>query len=87
MTATRRPVLIGIAVAIALIVVAILAGQSTSGEGAPLSPGSTSQDGLRGLVLVLESFGAQVHTDTSVPGADTRVALLARDGLDDRASR
>jgi hypothetical protein len=76
---------IGIAVAIALVVIAILAGQGQSGEGAPLSPTSTSPDGLKGLVLLMESFGAQVHTDVAVPGRDTRTALLARDGLDDRA--
>jgi hypothetical protein len=83
-TATRRPVVIGIAVAIALVVIAVLAGQGTSSEGAPLSPASTSSDGLRGLVLLLESFGAQVSTGGSVPTSTTRVALLARDGLDDR---
>lgn len=84
MTATRRPVVIGLAVAIALVVVAVLAGQGTSGEGAPLSPTSASPDGLKGLVLLMESFGAKVRTDEAVPGPDTRVALLARDGLDDR---
>jgi hypothetical protein len=83
-TATRRPVVIGLAVAIALVVIAVLAGQGTSGEGAPLSPTSASPDGLKGLVLLMESFGAQVRTDEALPGPDTRVALLARDGLDDR---
>jgi Domain of unknown function (DUF4350) len=84
MTATRRPVVIGIAVAIALVVIAVLAGQGESGEGAPLSPTSASPDGLKGLVLLMESFGADVRTDETVPDPDTRLALLARDGLDDR---
>jgi hypothetical protein len=83
-TVSRRPVVIGVAVAIALVVIAVLVGQSTSGEGAPLSPTSSSPDGLRGLVLLLDSFGAQVETAASVPPSGTRVALLARDGLDDR---
>jgi Domain of unknown function (DUF4350) len=85
MTGTRRPVLIGLAVVVALVVVALVAGQNTSGDGAPLSPSSTAPDGLRGLVLLLESFDATVQTDATVPDAGTRVAFVARDGLDDRA--
>ena len=85
MTATRRPIVIGIAVSLALVVAALLAGQGSSGEGAPLSPTSTAPDGLRGLVLLLESFGSPVGTEHAVPDANTRVALLARDGLDDRS--
>jgi len=84
MTGTRRPVVIGIAVALALVVIAVLVGQGQSGEGAPLSPTSASPDGLKGLAVLMESFGAQVHADESVPSTDTRIALLARDGLDDR---
>jgi hypothetical protein len=75
---------IGLVLAVALILIAVLAGQGSSGEGAPLSPGSTSPDGLRGLVLLLESFDADVRTNQQVPDAGTRVALLARDGLDDQ---
>jgi hypothetical protein len=81
-TGSRRPLAIGIGVAIALVVVAVLAGQGGSGEGAPLSPSSTSPDGLRGLVLLMESFGADVRTNQRVPDAGVRFALLARDGLD-----
>jgi len=84
-TTTRRPLVIGIAIAVALVLAALLAGQDTSGEGAPLSPTSTSPDGLRGLVLLLESFDAQVGTAQSVPDSNTKVAFLARDGLDDRS--
>src|SRR5580765_1716671 len=85
MTVTRRPIVIGIAIAVALVIAALLAGQDSSGEGARLSPTSTSPDGLRGLVLLLESFDAQVGTEQAVPDANTKVAFLARDGLDDRS--
>jgi hypothetical protein len=78
-------VVIGIGVAVVLVLVALVAGQGSSGGGAPLSPTSTSPDGLRGLVLLLESFHAQVQTDQRVPDGNTRVALLARDGLDDQS--
>ncbi len=79
---SRRPLVIGVAVAVALLVVAVVAGQSRSGEGAPLSPTSTSGDGLHGLVLLLQSFGADVRTDETVPSGS--VAMLARDDLAQR---
>jgi hypothetical protein len=82
-TTARRPLVLGVLVAVALVLVAVLAGQGSSGEGAPLSPTSTSRDGLRGLVLLLQSFDAQVTTNQQVPSDETREALLARDGLDD----
>ena len=48
-----------------------------------LSPSSSEPDGLRGLVLLIQSFGGQVQTNVRVPGDDVRVAFLARDSLDD----
>ena len=79
---SRRPLFIGLGVALALVLVAVVAGQSRSGEGAPLSPTSTSGDGLRGLVLLLQSFGADVRTDERVPSGS--IAMLARDDLAQR---
>jgi hypothetical protein len=81
---SRRGLIIGIAVGVALVLVGLIAGQSST-QGAPFSPASTSSDGLKGLVLLMQSFGADVHTNLSVPDSGTRVAFLARDSLDDQA--
>jgi len=81
---SRRTLAVGVIVAVALLVAALVAGRRTSSDDTPLSPASTDPDGLRALALLLDSFGADVRGGQRVPDSDTRVALLARDDLDSR---
>jgi len=85
-TGSRRGIVVGVAAVVVVLVVAVLlAGDSGSGGGEPLSPSSTSDDGLRGLVLLLQGFGADVRTAPEVPDGTVHVAFLVRDGLDSGA--
>jgi hypothetical protein len=69
---------------IALIVIALIAGDSGSPtSGPPLSPTSTSGDGTRGLVVLVRELGGDVRVGQRLPDSTDRVALLLRDGLDD----
>ena len=76
----------GRALAAALAVTALVAGALLAGpptDGQPLDPRSTAPDGLRGLVEVAGSMGAQVDISADLP-SDTSVHLfIAQDGLDD----
>jgi len=59
---SRVPVLIGATLLIALIVIGLVAGDSSTSSGGPaLSPSSTSSDGTRGLVVLLRELGADVR--------------------------
>jgi hypothetical protein len=80
---SRAPILIGIALVVALLLVGALAGGSGSSHGPALSPTSTDPDGTRALVLLLRELGGDVRVGQKTPDAATRVALLLNDGLDD----
>jgi hypothetical protein len=83
-SSSRTPLFIGAALLVSLIVIGLIAGDSsTAKSGPPLSPTSTAGDGTRGLVLLLRDFGGDVQVGGSLPDASTHVALLLRDGLDD----
>lgn len=77
----RRMLPVALAVAGALMVV-LVAG-APKNDGAPLDPSSTGKQGTKALVLLLRDQGASVDVTDAVPGADTPVALLLRDNLDD----
>ena len=78
----RTSIIVGIALVLLLVVIALLAGDSDSASsGPPLSPSSTAGDGTRGLVLLLQDLGADVRVGDRVPDDRSRVALLLHDGL------
>jgi len=80
---SRSPYIIGGVLVVALLIIALIAGDgSSSTNGAPLSPTSTSADGTRALVELLGELGADERVGQRVPDSDTRVALLLNDGLD-----
>lgn len=67
---TRHGWLLWVVVAVALLAVVLVAGRP-SGQGEALSPESTGPLGLKGLVELLESFGAEVDVvDSGVDGFD-----------------
>src|SRR5690348_13186164 len=79
----RSPYVIGGVLVVTLVLIALIAGdRSSPNNGAPLSPTSTSADGTRGLVELLDELGADVRVGQRVPDNGTRVALLLNDGLD-----
>ncbi len=82
---SRAPFVIGGALVVVLLAIALLAGDSGSGNGPALSPTSTAGAGTRGLVVLLSELGADVRVGQSVPDASARVALLLHDGLDERS--
>ena len=79
---SRAPVLMGIGLVLVLVVIGVLAGDSNSSSGGPaLSPTSTSSNGTRALVLLLQDLGADVRVGDRLPDSSSRVALLLHDGL------
>ncbi|MEY2460926.1 MAG: hypothetical protein QOG30_2756 [Acidimicrobiaceae bacterium] len=85
-TTSRTPVFIGAGLVVALLVIGLIAGDgSSSTSGPPYSPSSTSGEGTRGLVLLLGELGADLRVGQKVPDANTQVALLLHDGLDDES--
>jgi hypothetical protein len=80
---SRRGLLVGVALVAVLLLVALLGGSSSGRiSGPPLSRRAQGPDGLRGLVLLLESYRATVHEDGTTPAAGTSVAVLVEDRLD-----
>ena len=83
---SRTPFLIGGALLALLVVIALLAGDSSSSTSGPaLSPASTSPSGTRALVLLLRENGGDVRVGQRTPDSSTHLALLLHDGLDDQA--
>ena len=83
---SRAPLFIGAGLLVSLIVIGLIAGEGESSKsGPPFSPSSTSADGTRGLVLLLGELGADVRVGQKLPDANTHVALLLHDGLDDQS--
>ncbi|MGH9285318.1 MAG: DUF4350 domain-containing protein, partial [Acidimicrobiales bacterium] len=64
----------------AVLVAALVTGDRGS-DGPALDPSSTGPLGTRALVLLLESFGAEVSLTGDAPGAGTGTALLLVDDL------
>ena len=71
-----------VALALGLFAVAAIAGTPPR-QGPPLDPRSSSGDGTKALVLLLQRFGARVDLVGGLPGPGTSTALLLRDRLDD----
>lgn len=71
----------------ALLAVAVLliglVSRSGRAEGEPLDPRSTGELGARGLVLLLESFGAEVRLGGGVP-PEGATAVVLRDQLNEQ---
>ena len=71
----------------ALLAVAVLllglVSRNGRNEGEPLDPRSTSELGARGLVLLLERFGADVRLEGGLP-PDGATAVLLRDQLNEQ---
>ena len=66
------------------LVVVVIVGFAVVGRGrdrsqSPLAPDSTSASGLRALVLLAESFGADVDVIDGPPAADRTVAFMPSD--------
>jgi hypothetical protein len=79
---------IGAVLIVALVVIALLAGNgSSSNDGPALSPDSTAPDGTKGLVLLLRDFGGDVRVGQEVPDDGTHTALLLHDALDSATRR
>ena len=82
-TGGRRGVLVGAMLVVVLLLVALFGGSSSGRiSGPPLSRRAQGPDGLRALVLLLESYRATVHEDGSMPAVGTSVAVLVEDRLD-----
>jgi hypothetical protein len=73
--------LLWVALVVVVGVAFALVGRSDERSGDPLSPASTEGDGLRALVLLAESFGADVDVIDGAPRADHAVAFMAADRL------
>jgi hypothetical protein len=75
---SRRGLLwVGLVLVIAVAFAIVGSGNDRSGD--PLSPDSTEEDGLRALVLLAESFGADVDVIDGAPGDGHAVAFMASD--------
>jgi Domain of unknown function (DUF4350) len=83
-TGSRTPIYVGAGLLLALIVIGLVAGDTgSSAGGPPYAPTSTSAGGTRGLVILLDETGADLRVGQRLPSADSHVALLLHDGLDD----
>jgi hypothetical protein len=81
--ARRGRALVWIAVVLGLVLVGIVAGAPDHDSGVAFDPTSTDPSGTKALVLLIESFGAQVNVSSEVPDDDVDIALLFTDQLDD----
>ena len=80
MNGSRRGLLWVGLIAVVIIGLAVI-GRSGKRSAEPLAPDSTSPSGLRGLVLLTESFGADVDIIDGAPGADRTVAFMPADNF------
>ena len=70
-----------VAIAVGVVVIGLLAANGRT-EGEPLDPRSTDPLGARGLVLLLERFGAEVRIGGGVP-PEGAAAVLLQDRLNE----
>lgn len=68
---------------LSLVVAAAYATASRRNDGPPLDPSSTSPDGTKGLVQLIDRLGGSLEVADGVPGSEVDVALV----LDDRLPR
>jgi hypothetical protein len=78
MTGSRRGLLWVALVVIAIVAFAIV-GRGDDRSSQPLAPDSTSAAGMRALVLLAESFGADVDVIDGAPATDRTVAFMPSD--------
>lgn len=78
MSSSRRG-LLWVGLVLVVVVAFAFVGANNDRSAEPLSPESTSGNGLRALVLLAESFGADVDIIDGAPGADRTVAFMAAD--------
>ena len=71
--------LLWIGLVLVVVVAFAFVGAANDQSSEPLSPDSTSGNGLRALVLLAESFGADVDVIDGAPAADRTVAFMATD--------
>ena len=81
-TSRWRQARVWLLVVVALVVVALVAGPGGSG-GPALDPRSTSGNGAKALVLLLEHFGATVELTSGLPAPGTDTAIILTDELAD----
>lgn len=84
----RRPpraAVIGVSIAVALLVVALLGGRPGR-DGPPLDPRSDGPLGTSALIALLERLDAQVILTPGLPAAADDVAVVLQDRLDDEQS-
>lgn len=78
MIGSRRG-LLWVALVMVVIVGFVIIGRGDRGSKTPLAPDSTSGSGMRALVLLAESFGADVDVIDGAPGDDRTVAFMPAD--------
>ncbi len=69
-------------VLVGLLVLVVLVSGGGDDGGDPLDPTSTSPDGAKALVELLDRYG-EVHVERGVPSAEVDTAILLSDRLDD----
>lgn len=78
MSGSRRGVL-WVALVVVIVVAFAVVGRGDDRSSQPLAPDSTSSSGMRALVLLAESFGADVDVIDGAPAADRTVAFMPSD--------
>jgi hypothetical protein len=78
MTGSRRG-LLWVALVVIIVVAFAIVGRGDGHSTRPLAPDSTSASGMRALVLLAESFGADVDVVDGAPTADRSVAFMPAD--------
>ncbi|TML15948.1 MAG: DUF4350 domain-containing protein [Actinobacteria bacterium] len=78
MSGSRRG-LLWIGLVVVVIIGFLVVGRGGEPSSAPLAPASTSAHGLRAVVLLAQSFGADVDVIDGAPSADRTVAFMPVD--------
>ncbi|MEO8692022.1 MAG: DUF4350 domain-containing protein [Acidimicrobiales bacterium] len=78
MSGSRRGVL-WVALVVIIVVAFAIVGRGDGHSTQPLAPDSTAASGMRALVLLAESFGADVDVIDGAPAADRTVAFMPAD--------
>jgi hypothetical protein len=78
MNGSRRG-LLWVGIVVIVVIGFVLVGRGDDGSTTPLAPDSTSASGMRALVLLAESFGADVDIIDGAPATDRAVAFMPSD--------
>ncbi|HUP72546.1 MAG TPA: DUF4350 domain-containing protein [Acidimicrobiales bacterium] len=78
MSGSRRG-LLWVGLVVIVIIGFAVVGRGDDGSTTPLAPDSTSASGMRALVLLAESFGADVDVVDGAPASDRAVAFMPSD--------